>query len=332
MPGSFAHIALADSFCLDNDALESVGGLSPQIKRALLTFTNFCELGAVSPDYPYLRLLDDNAAGWANVMHYWKTADFIRNGVRRLYDSGIGASDSPEEQRCMAWLFGYATHVVADLTVHPVIQMKVGPYEQNKTAHRVCEMNQDVYIFPKVTGMQVASADYLRRAGIATCGDRTDRHKLDTAIAALWTRILADVPFSEVHFTGIQAPGAPPDPDEWHHRFIEVVDNVVKDGKALPFLSRHFAEEEGLIYPGYQELQRDYIDNLTTPQNVSTAYDEVFAFAQRNVGIAWAELGQALVAREPALFTLANGNLDTGMADTGAESASIYWKALALRA
>ena len=62
MAGTFAHITLVDSLCQDADALDSIDTLSPTMKRALMQFNNFCELGAVSPDTPYLTLLSADSA------------------------------------------------------------------------------------------------------------------------------------------------------------------------------------------------------------------------------------------------------------------------------
>jgi hypothetical protein len=55
MAGTFIHLALVYSLCRDVDALESIPYLTKPMKRALMGFMKFCDLGAVSPDYPYLR-------------------------------------------------------------------------------------------------------------------------------------------------------------------------------------------------------------------------------------------------------------------------------------
>jgi len=40
--------------------------------RALLEYPEFCRMGAISPDYPYLRLVGDSeeAEHWGNAMHH----------------------------------------------------------------------------------------------------------------------------------------------------------------------------------------------------------------------------------------------------------------------
>ena len=36
------------------------------------------------------------------------------------------------QQKGLAWLLGYCAHVATDVTIHPVVEMKVGPYDENK--------------------------------------------------------------------------------------------------------------------------------------------------------------------------------------------------------
>jgi hypothetical protein len=189
MPGTFAHITLVDTICQDADALDAINTLTPSMKGALMRFSNFCELGAVSPDTPYLKLLSKDAKCWANTMHYWKPADFIRRAVPQLYGMNFGATDT---KKCFAWLFGYSAHVVADYTVHPVINLRVGPYEQNQLHHRLCELNQDVYIFHKLGLGDVSTAEYIKRCGIESCADEGDDDRLDPAVRKLWCHCLGD--------------------------------------------------------------------------------------------------------------------------------------------
>lgn len=330
MPGTFAHITLADCLC-DGNVLDSIPELSSQTKHTLLEFLNYCELGAVSPDYPYLAavvnvpvLCDADAAGWANLMHYWKTADFVRSSVGHFLSSPLGAQDSAGARKCIAWLFGYVSHLVADLTVHPVIEFKVGPYEQNQKQHRVCEMNQDVYIFYRELHQEVTDAEYLRRCGIRRCCDQHAHNDLDPVVAAFWKSVLDGISLIDLQLpNGVPAPHKPAKPNEWHHWFTKLLDDFAEEGCHVPFLSRHL-EDAGLFYPKFPGVDRQFIDDLALPVGGSAAYDEVFQHAKTNVRAAWGQLGAALQAKDPERFTLPNGNLDTGMADDG--SGSIFWR------
>ena len=274
MSGTLAHLTLVDTLC-QVDVLNGINTLTPTMKRALMTFMNFCELGAVSPDYPYLNPLSSNAAAWANIMHYWKAADFIRSGIKYVYDMNFSTTDA---RHCIAWLFGYTSHVVTDMTVHPIINLKVGPYEQNKTTHRICEMNQDIYIFHE------------KKSGVDS--------------------------------DGLSNPDEPPEPNEWHKYYVTILEKFALEGKILPPFSRHFAEGEGLVYPDYDHIIRDYIDNLMRPVNNPISFDMLFQQAQENVKQVWTELGSALDKGKPELFTLANADLDTGMIDSN----YVFWR------
>src|ERR1019366_5542406 len=108
MPGAFAHLTIADILAGDDNSLDAIRALTPTMKHALGFYTNFCELGAVSPDYPYLTALHTSAMAWANVMHYYQTADFIRRGVRHLCENFLDLT-APDAEPCIAWLFGYGT-------------------------------------------------------------------------------------------------------------------------------------------------------------------------------------------------------------------------------
>lgn len=290
------------------------------MKRALMQFDNFCELGAVSPDCPYLKLLSADAACWANVMHYWKTADFIRRAVPYVYGLDFRVIDT---QKCFAWLFGYTAHVVTDFTIHPVINLRVGPYEQNKKAHRLCEMNQDVYIFHKLGFGEVGTAEYIKRCGIESCADQADEDKLDPAIRKLWSQCLEAIPLNTIKMKdGLPAPQGPPDPDEWFHHYVMMIDKFAEEGGKFPWLCREITEAEGLVYPQLDEVDQSYIQNLKTPQNTLLNYDQVFEQARQNVMKTWRELGAALDNGDQNLFTLPNGDLDTGLAEDGK---SIFW-------
>jgi hypothetical protein len=136
MPGAFAHITMVN--CLSETA--RLKKLPSAAAKAVLKNFKFCELGAVSPDYPYLVVGDHNAKNWANSMHHERTGEMIHAGIENLKGSTGSALN-----KGIAWLLGYAAHVTTDVTIHPVVEMKVGPYKGNEKKHRICEMNQDSY-------------------------------------------------------------------------------------------------------------------------------------------------------------------------------------------
>jgi|WetSurMetagenome_2_1015567.scaffolds.fasta_scaffold61606_2 hypothetical protein len=324
MAGPFAHIMIVDQICQIPKNLNSIVTLTKPIRYALRHFNKFCELGAVSPDCPYLRLGDNEAAGWANVMHYWQTADFIRRAISYINDLGL---DSTEGQKCIAWLFGYTAHIVTDLTIHPVVNLRVGPYEQNKVEHRRCEMNQDAYIFNKLTSAEIVTAEFLRSCGIINCTDELNKNKLDSAIRKLWCHCLNDVSLDKVKINeGLPVPKKPPEPDGWFLSYSLMMDKFAEEGKRLIYFFRQFADDEGLIYPSSDEVDQTYIYNLKIPGGTRGDYDVVFERAGQQVFKVWDWLGDALVQRNQNLFTLVNGNLDTGLAT---DNTPIFWEAIA---
>lgn len=302
MPGAYAHITLVNHL-REPARLESLPDFPFEIIPAILKNFKFCELGAVSPDYPYLALGDGGAASWADAMHYSRTVDMILSGIRHI--NALGNSNA--RSKCIAWLMGYAAHVATDVTVHPIVQLKVGPYEENKKAHRVCEMNQDAYIFQRLNLGGIGLSEHLD-TGICACGDGSG--KLDEDIKALWSAML-----NEVYASMVQS--NPPDLDGWHSGFKMVVDNFAEEGYRLLPLARHVAVNAGLTYPDVQNIDNQYIENLKTPTGVEH-YDAIFDSAVSNVGLIWSEIANTLVgSQSPVQRLVSNWNLDTGENDNG---------------
>ena len=141
MSGGYTHITVAQ-LAIEEARSRRAGLLHDDAKRALGKWKKFCIVGAVSPDYPYLEILDSKSTAWADAMHKGRAVTLLRNGVAKIREM----PDDNVRQKCMAWLFGYASHVSTDGTIHPVVNLKVGRYEDHKPEHRSCEMSQDVYV------------------------------------------------------------------------------------------------------------------------------------------------------------------------------------------
>lgn len=270
MPGAYAHITLVN-LAREPARLESGPGMSDAAALALGRWFKYCELGAVSPDYPYLAL-KSAANAWADLMHYERTGDMVKAGVEVV--KGLSGFD---KEKAFAWLLGYAAHVITDTTIHPVIELKVGPYAQNKTAHRRCEMHQDAYIFGRMNLGGVGLSEHLD-SGIADCGPADG--SLDSAIASSWRGILQ----------GCHPPqfaASPPDIDGWHRAFRRMVDDIAEEGNKLLPLARHVAVNCGLTYPNPGEIDKpEYIDGLVTPHG-PLPYDQIFDKALDHVVEGW---------------------------------------------
>ena len=81
MPGAYAHITLVN-LAKETRRLDRVPQFPPKAIGLLNKHFKFCELGAVSPDYPYLAIMDDGAKKWADLMHYTRTGDLVKSGIQ----------------------------------------------------------------------------------------------------------------------------------------------------------------------------------------------------------------------------------------------------------
>jgi hypothetical protein len=298
MPGAYAHITLVNQF-RDTKRLNALLGFPKKAKSALLKWFKFCELGAVSPDYPYLAVGNSDAAKWADLMHYTNTGEIIRTGAKHLR-----TIQGETQLKCFAWLLGYCAHVVTDVTIHPIVELKVGPYKGNEKNHRICEMNQDAYIFPRLNLGDAGLSDHLQ-SGIASCSDSSDEDILDRDIVTLWGKIL-----QEVH--PVEYSANLPNIDKWHDGFNIVVEAVSEVGNHLLPCARHVAADCGLAYPSFVDLDRQYIDNLATPVGHDN-YDVIFDRAISNVGSTWVHLANGVFNNDMTyLAQIKDWNLDTG--------------------
>src|ERR1035437_4627202 len=221
MPGQLVHIALVDSLLIPS-VLDAIPTLSPSIRDALDSFQPFCRLGAVSPDCPSVVGQSD-ATGWNSVMHYVRPADFVRYAMPELWEMHFNARDT---KACIAWLFGYTAHLVADYSIHPIVAALVGPYSEkkNRAAHRLCEFCQDVYIFHNRYQKEVSEIDFLNVTGLKECSKDGNLHKLNPAIAELWKSVLQQYPRSETK-EYVRLPSISLTPNIWFATNLNVMEN-----------------------------------------------------------------------------------------------------------
>lgn len=84
------------------------------------------------------------------------------------------------------------------MTIHPVLELRVGPYQDNKGEHRRCEMHQDAFIFPRVMNVgDVGLTDHLA-SGIAACHAADAEDQMDPTIEQLWLSMLEAAYFDSV--------------------------------------------------------------------------------------------------------------------------------------
>lgn len=300
MPGAYTHITMANR-AAERVSLEAVSGFPQRAIGACGRWRKFCELGAVSPDYPYLQITSTGAKRWADKMHYERTGDVIKTTLRRLRTMTGVAQD-----KGLVWLLGYTVHVVMDVTIHPVINEKVGPYAQNKTRHRDCEMNQDVHIFRSLN-LSVTLSEHLD-TGIKSC--RSGDGGLDDDIRDLWMAALMEVHSQEAEENA-------PDPDAWHRYFGAIVDSIERSGWFEP-ISRHVLGASGVLYPREDDIDQQYIRNLPTPDGGEIHLDELFERARHNVHDVWAVVARGVLEGDDEFETrIGDWDLDTGRDSNG---------------
>lgn len=296
MSGAFAHITLVN-LAKEIPRLESTPNFPKDVIKWLSRNFKYCELGCVSPDYPYLAINDKKSAEWADLMHYTRSGEMIYAGI--AYIKNI--PDGLPKRKATAWLLGYVAHMVTDVTIHPVIELKVGTYAENKKEHRICEMHQDSYIFKRLNLGGIGISEHFE-SGIQKCGKNG---VLDSEISRVWAEMLNTV-HPERFIEN------PPKIESWHNSFDLMVNKIAEEGYKLIPLARHVAVDCGLTYPSNDKLDFQYITNLKTP-NGPMDFDEIFDIAITNVVNVWAVIARAIVSDDTGYKkVIGNWNFDTG--------------------
>lgn len=300
MPGAFAHIT-AVNVASANNKLQTLN-IPRHAKKILAQQKKYLELGCVSPDYPYLAIMNPTQNKWADEMHY--------NNVGTLIDALVNqviALEANNQEVAFAWLCGFVAHVAADITIHPVVEMKVGPYAENSKDHRICEMNQDAYIWSSRMQLgEIGFADRIKE-NIGSCTASNDENVIDPIINEIWSNALSSV---YVNYTR----QCKPDINAWHNGFQLIVDNAEESHRLFPW-ARHVAAEQGLTYPLQSEVNMTFVQNIDTP-NGKKHYDDVFDKAIEVIQLFWEEVASCVYENKSTSF-FKNWNLDTGRCEDG---------------
>lgn len=318
MPAAFAHMIAA------NQAKFRLEKNNKLIKKALNMSPQWLQAGTVGPDYPYLHhalTSHDASDSWADLLHYKKTGDVVRAGVEIMRERYAIEKSKKDFLRALAWLFGYASHVIMDASVHPVVRAIVGEYDANKTEHRVCEMYMDSYIFKEIKQIELTNsewADYLRHIS----DPRTKG--MDSSVSSLWHEMLKTTYPQEYAANR-------PDIDGWQKEYVKKLD--MADTKLILF--RHAAAEGGLLYIESTEIPPDamkkYIETAKTPVpnkfgTLTIHFKQVFDFGVKNVMSFWTEMADIIEGTGDPLFAqLPNWNLDKGTIDPTGEGYATLW-------
>ncbi|MFZ2634325.1 MAG: zinc dependent phospholipase C family protein [Desulfosalsimonadaceae bacterium] len=303
MPGTYTHLTITSLLTGGNemDAL----GLPKKAQNALRKFSDFCDMGAISPDYPYLKISGigkQAAQDWANAMHH-KYGTYTKKNILHVCIDYLKGLSGNEQDKCFAWSLGYASHVTADVTCHPVTNLLVGDYEaNNQKDHRESEMHQDVYIYKKKLKRDLRAAEHIKNV-VGSCID-LDSEKIAPEINSIWTHMLSEA------FPDLYRKYKKINIDNWHGWVQFLVDGCAEE---FPYFPTRHIFGEGLVYPSIEAIDEDrFINNLKTPNGIMK-YDDVFEKALDNVSKVWKIISDAVFADDNAYLEKINiWNLDTG--------------------
>lgn len=300
MAGTYTHLTLVA--LLESPAeIKGLGGLPIKTLAPLLSYSKYTELGAVSPDYPYLNVTSKAAKGWADAMHYERTGDRLRAGME--YVRGLKGED---KYKGTAWILGFASHIITDISVHPTVELKVGPYAENAKEHRVCEMNHDVFIYNRMNVGKIYLGNFIHD-GVAACSDPKNENKLDPLIRKIWRHML-QVTDAE------RFDEARPRLNSWHKKFHYMI-AAAGSGKLIPF-GRHYLAARGLEFPS--KPSDKYIRKMPVPGGRTMDFEDIFLKAKDAVKSFWGLVCRyCLTDENPDLSAIRNWNLDTGKDENG---------------
>lgn len=300
MAGAYAHLTMVTVLGSPRE-LAGLGGLDKKTLGPLLSYTKYTELGAVSPDYPYLDIGSKASAGWADAMHYEHVGDRLRQGA-----DYVRTLEGEDKYKALAWLLGFTSHILTDVTIHPVVELKTGPYAEDPKAHRVCEMHQDVFIYRELNIGDIYGDSFIHD-GVAACSDCNHSHRLDPLIADVWNTMLRRA--DEMRWRQ-----SPPTFNRWHNGFRHML-LLAGEGRFFPF-TRHMITGQGLVYPASPDAT--YIRQLRVPGGTRMDYRDIFEKAGDNVRRYWEVIVRhCLTDEKPDLSVFCNWNLDTGRDESG---------------
>jgi hypothetical protein len=308
MAGAFTHFILCD------EGKSKRSALGIEFWQLLNKHYRFLFLGAASPDLPYLSLKLGHI-NWADVMHYEKTNSIAQTGYARLKTTWDSKTLADEVK--FVWLMGYVSHLIADATIHPVVEATVGTYSENKDEHRLCEMTQDVIIYNIYRKTEIRYSEFSEMVKFCKESEYFDQ------LMDFWKELI---------LSNYQEKGEEPHPGLWFTTYGEAIDSA-EGGSELVALFRHIGLGVNFIYKTSQEIEKDY------PQEYSKYYKEVklpdggigpfkemaFEKAMNNVITVWKMLFDGLKSEIVVAQIIRNWNLDTGVDMESPEGRVTYW-------
>jgi len=308
MAGTFTHFIICDVAKKEKNLADS------ELKRLLNEYSEFLFLGAASPDLPYLSF-KTGSVNWADLMHYEKTNDIVANGFDELKKVWAMRQDADEIK--FIWLLGFVSHLIADASIHPIVQAIVGPYEQNKEQHRICEMTQDSLIYNEFKNIDIRYAEFSSIIKFCSKSEYFDE------LMDFWKEQATDTYYEK---------NEKPNPKLWFTTYSEAID-IAEGGSDIIALFRHIGIGSGYIYrtkneiiSAYPKYYEKYFTKIKLP-NGSVEFFIKYGFEKtvNNVIESWNKLYTGLSSPITVANIIKNWNLDTGVDLDSPEGIVTYW-------
>jgi hypothetical protein len=308
MAGAFTHFIICD------EGKSRRLAFGTELWQLLNKHYRFLFLGAASPDLPYLSLKLGHV-NWADVMHYEKTNSIVESGYATLKETW--SSRTPADEVKFVWLMGYVSHLIADATIHPVVEAIVGPYKENPDEHRLCEMTQDSIIYNIHRKTEIRYSEFSEM--VKFCNES----QYFSELMDFW---------EELTINNYKEKNEEPYPAFWFNTYAEAID-AAEGGSKFVALFRHIGLGEDLIYKTSTEIEREYpqdyvnyFKEVQLPGGMKGPFKErVFERAMDNVIAAWRMLCDGLRSEIVVAQIIRNWNLDTGVDMESAEGRVTYW-------
>lgn len=319
MACAYAHMTITE--LLNRNELIKVN-IPDEIINIISNNIKYCNFGSVCPDLSYLA----KEPHYSDLMHFIKTGDFVKSALEI-----IKTKKDKEKEKCIAWLFGYVSHMVTDMVIHPIIEEKVGEYSarpENELNHLKCEMYQDTYIFKKKLDLDISEAEFID-SRLKACGNG---YTLDKEIINFWNEI-----FEKNYPTENQNK---PNINDWFLCFTNMIDigeegellsnksdkKVITIGHVFNTIINQLCIDKGLFYLKSSQIDpnNDTLINLPTPIGPDS-YLNIFNKALNEVLKSWKILSDAILnINDDFINYFSNWNLGTGTFSS--DTKYVFWE------
>ncbi len=146
MPASITHELVAR---------ETLGLLSPCVRDLIGRARDYYYLGAQGPDLFFFLQPLSKEINFGRLLHRARVRDWFEGMLLALPDF-TGA----EFEDCLAYVFGFCSHLSADVVFHPFVYHFLEAYDADRLTHQEIENDWDVYFLRALDGREVTRHSY----------------------------------------------------------------------------------------------------------------------------------------------------------------------------